>query len=268
MGIVRLATRGLPGPRRLPCPRNCRVRPARHHIRSLRRLGADRGLAVVLLGRHADCPPREHLRARGPHKSPARAKRQVSWGVPERRATGADELGGDELRHEPAQRRGGLRAGFLRARSGIAAAAAGQLPLARDLGQHVRGGLRGKPAARGRVRGGAGQLAHGAADACAERVWAVLRGALGVQPEQRDYRRLLPVRRGAGEAVLAKLPIHDGNARDGGHGDRGPRQRGDRGDAADARGESAGDYCGRPGGEYLGCASDVVSVQRGAELCI
>ena len=92
VGDVARAGGGEPAAGRAPRVRDRRQRPAGHDLRRLRRLGADRRLALALLGRRPGAPPRRALRAaRPPH--PGHAEGQVPRLLHQRREPGARPLG-------------------------------------------------------------------------------------------------------------------------------------------------------------------------------
>ena len=90
---------------------------------------------------------------------------------------------------------------------------------------------------------------------------------MGVQPEQQDDRRVLRVRRPAGQAVRAQQPVDHGHARHGRHGHRGPRRRAHRRDADRPRREPAAHHRrGARRGRHHDGAADVVPVQGGHDV--
>ena len=97
MGVVDHPGRRAALAGRRPRARHRRQRQARHDLRRLRRLGADRRLALVLVGRRARPPPRRALR-RGRAPRARRAGGEVPRHLHQRRGPGPQRLGAREVR--------------------------------------------------------------------------------------------------------------------------------------------------------------------------
>ncbi len=211
-----------PASGRTPRVRHRRQRPARHHLRRLRPVQADRRLSLVLVGRRPGRPPRRRVPA-ARAAQPGHAGGEVPRVLHQRREPGDRHVGarvlrtgqGARLPRRPQRR-------VLRQDLRDDAAAQGQLPVAGRLGPRVRRGRPAEPRDRDVLRRGHGYLARGADDA-RHRGVEPARGQRH-RPVRRRRRVELPPQRRRAQGVLA------GRHR----ADEGPEHRG-RGDPRHAR---------------------------------